>query len=155
MQTQQTLFHIVGEVSLAYTRKHITIPFSKITSPNDAHTAFRQMFDLNSIEHKESVYAMYLDRANTILGYALISTGGVAQSVIDAKIVFQYALKLNASAVILAHNHPSGNLEPSAADKRITAKLKEAGEVLDIQLLDHLVITAHSYVHLNSEGQQL
>ena len=147
MQTkQQTLLHAVGEVSLIYTRKHITIPFSKITSPDDAFTAFRSIFDRQTIEHKEYVYAMYLDRANTVLGYALISSGGVSQTVIDPKIVFQYALKLNASGIILAHNHPSGKLTPSAADKSITDKIREAGKLMDIELLDHLILSVDDYV---------
>ncbi len=143
--TQQTLFHAVGEVSLIYTRKHITIPFSKITSPDEAYTAFRSIFDRQTIEHKECVYAMYLDRANTILGYAQISSGGVSQTVIDPKIVFQYALKLNASGIILAHNHPSGKLTPSAADKSITEKIQKSGKLMDIELLDHLILNRTNY----------
>lgn len=142
---QQPLFHAVGEVSLIYTRKHITIPFSKITSPEEAYSAFKFIFDRRTMEHKESVYAMYLDRANKVLGFAQISTGGVAGSVVDPKIVFQYALLLNASGLILAHNHPSGNLKPSKSDINLTEKIRKGAKLLDIDLLDHLIITSEDY----------
>jgi DNA repair protein RadC len=78
--------------------------------------------------------------------------GGISGTVIDPKTVYQAALKANASGVIIAHNHPSGNPLPSDADKLITAKLKDAGEVLDINLLDHIVLLPEGYTSMADDG---
>lgn len=84
---------------------------------------------------------MLLNRMNKVLGIYLISVGGFAGTVCDPKVVFQAALKTNASSIILAHNHPSGNLKPSDADLQLTEKLKKGGKLLDIAVLDHLILT--------------
>ena len=80
--------------------------------------------------------------ANRVLGVVRLSKGGLSGSVIDTRLILQYAIKANASAVILAHNHPSGNLVPSEADIRITERVKEALKLVEIQLLDHLILTS-------------
>ena len=82
------------------------------------------------------------------MGYAQISSGGLTGTVCDPKIIFQYALQTNASGIILAHNHPSGNLQPSQADIQITEKVREAGKLLDIALLDHLILTGEGFYSL-------
>lgn len=79
------------------------------------------------------------------MGVSNISTGGVSSCIVDPKIVFGLALKTRATGLILAHNHPSGNLEPSQADRRLTYQLQEAGKLLDISVLDHLIITPTDY----------
>lgn len=95
---------------------------------------------------------LFLNRANKVLGYYLISVGGITGTVVDTRSIFQTALKANACSIILAHNHPSGNPLPSDADKLITRKLKEAGEVLDINLLDHLILLPEGYTSMADEG---
>lgn len=87
-----------------------------------------------------------------VLGYSKLSLGGVAGCVIDPKVVFQTALKANASSIILAHNHPSSNLNPSVADLRITTKLIEGGKLLDIKILDHVILSATGYYSLAEKG---
>jgi DNA repair protein RadC len=82
-----------------------------------------------------------LNKANKVLGYSKISSGGISGTLVDPKLIFQTALKANASSIILAHNHPSGNKQPSDADTRITKKCTGAGTLLDITVLDHLIIT--------------
>ena len=101
---------------------------------------------------RESFYALYLNRANKVLGDHLISLGGVSGTVVDPKCVYQVALKAHASSLIVAHNHPSGNKEPSNADLEITRKLKEAGQLLDINLLDHIILLPEGYISMADEG---
>jgi DNA repair protein RadC len=86
-----------------------------------------------------------------VIGRERVSVGGVAGTVVDAKLIFQKAIQQLASSIILAHNHPSGNLRPSQADIDLTKKLKSAGKVLDIQVLDHLIISEAGYTSLADE----
>ena len=95
---------------------------------------------------------LLLNRANKVLGIVEISKGGTAGTVVDPKIVFAAAIKTNCSAIILAHNHPSGNLRPSDQDIRLTRKLKECGNLLEINVWDHLIITREGYLSFADEG---
>ena len=94
---------------------------------------------------------MLLNRANKVISKEQISIGGVGGTVVDAKMVFKVAIQSLASSIILAHNHPSGNLNPSQADLDLTKKLKEAGKYLDIQVLDHLILTDGTYTSFADE----
>lgn len=91
----------------------------------------------------EEFKILLLNRSNKALGIAPISLGGTAGTVTDVKIIMQYALKTNAQAIIICHNHPSGNYKPSESDTKITKKIKDAASLLDLQLMDHLIITPH------------
>lgn len=82
-----------------------------------------------------------MNRSNAVLGILSVSKGGISGTVTDIRIIFQAAIKANASGIIVCHNHPSGNMNPSESDTKITHKIKEAGAIMDIQLLDHLIIT--------------
>ncbi len=93
-----------------------------------------------------------MNRFNSILGLMSVSKGGISGTVIDIRIVMQGALKANVSGLIVAHNHPSGNLNPSESDSRITQKLKEAGNLMDSQLLDHQIITSEDYYSFADNG---
>ena len=95
---------------------------------------------------------MLLNRANKVLGFSKISSGGTSGTLVDVKIIFQIALKSNASSIILGHNHPSGNLKPSDADIRITRTIKEAGKMMEIPLVDHLILTDENYYSFADEG---
>jgi DNA repair protein RadC len=88
---------------------------------------------------------MYLSRANKVLSVMLISEGGTAGTVADVKKILAPAILQNASAIIISHNHPSGNLNPSDADKDLTAKVKEAAKLIDVTLLDHIIMTDEKY----------
>lgn len=143
----------VSEIELTYKSKVKPSDRKKVTSSKNAADLFRAVYEYGGkIEYKELFYAMYLNRNNRVLGVLLISEGGLSGTVVDAKIVFQGALKLNASAVILCHNHPSGNLKPSQADTDITRKIKEGGKLLDIDILDHIILTSESYYSFADEG---
>ena len=106
----------------------------------------------DKLQHVEETYILLLNRANKALGYSKISLGGISGTVVDTKIVFQTALKANASSVILCHNHPSGNLKPSEADIKITKVIKDAGKIMDIPLVDHIIITDEGFYSFADEG---
>ncbi|WP_010602115.1 JAB domain-containing protein [Pedobacter agri] len=93
-----------------------------------------------------------LNRQNRVLGLIDISTGGVSGTILDPKIIFSIALKANTSAIILCHNHPSGNIQPSQSDIRLTNQLKEGGKLLEILVWDHLIITNENYYSFADDG---
>lgn len=96
------------------------------------------------MEFREEFYMLLLNRANRLIGWYRVSQGGITGTVADIRIIFSIALKCLASSIVVAHNHPSGNLQPSHADKDLTRKIKEAGELLDINLIDHMILTVDS-----------
>ena len=130
-----------AEVKLTYESKVKASERYQIKNAEDAAELLFTVWDRSTIEHIEEVKLILLNRANRVLGVATISKGGMNGSVIDTRVILQYAIKANACAVILAHNHPSGNLGASDADKRITKNVKEALKMVDIELLDHLILT--------------
>jgi DNA repair protein RadC len=126
-------------------------PRAKITGSKDSETYIRQFY-FDDLEVYESFFILLLNRSNNTIGYAKISQGGVSGTVVDVKIIAKYAVESLAAAVILAHNHPSGNLTPSDADIQITAKTKNALQTLDIQCLDHIILTAENYFSFADNG---
>ena len=98
------------------------------------------VWDWSTIEHIEEVKMILLNRANRVLGVAHLTKGGLNGSIIDTRVILQYAIKANAAAVIHAHNHPSGNLGASDADIKITKRVRDALELMEIKLLDHLIL---------------
>ncbi len=129
-----------AEVKLTYITKVKASNRIQIKNAEDAASLFFKIWDMETIEHVEVVKMIILNRANKVLGVTNISQGGQSGSIIDTRVILQYAIKANASAVILAHNHPSGNLKASDADIKITNKLREALKLVEIQLLDHIII---------------
>lgn len=100
----------------------------------------------------EEFWIIYLNKACEVIGRERLSVGGTAGTVADIKIIFQKAIENKASAIIAAHNHPSGNLKPSDADISLTRKMKESGKILDLPLLDHLIISDRGYYSFADEG---
>jgi DNA repair protein RadC len=131
----------ISEVKLIYLSRIRASDRPKITSSKDAYDLFVSTWDLNTLEYFEEFKVLLLNRSNAVLGLIAISKGGISGTVTDVRIILQAAIKSCASGIIVAHNHPSGNLNPSESDGRITQKIKEAGNIMDIQLLDHLIIT--------------
>ena len=121
----------------------------KVTSSKYAYQYLAHK--LGDLIHEE-FYILLLSRSNSILSDHCISKGGFSQTVVDVKIIFKKALEEKASAMILCHNHPSGNLNPSEADKSLTKKIKSAGALFDIQVLDHLIVTGNGYYSFADEG---
>lgn len=128
-------------------------PTFKVTDSKEVNEYVRKIWP-EDIGIRESMIALYLNRANKIVGHSLISSGGVAGTVADPKIIFSTALLNMASGIILVHNHPSGNLSPSTPDIQLTKKIKEGGKLLEIQLLDHLILSPFEgkYFSFESEG---
>lgn len=141
----------LAEIKISYSNKVKLSEMEKVTTSSDAEKIFRRIWR-QSIELKECFYAMYLNRNNKVLGAMLISEGGISGTVVDARNIFQAALKANSSSIIVAHNHPSGNTDPSESDKQITNKIKEAGRILEIPLLDHLILVSEGYMSFADEG---
>ena len=113
----------------------------KVNSSRDAFEVLFKLFDKDTIELKEEFFLLMLNRANHVLGWVKLSSGGTTSTVVDVKIIFSIALQTNSHSVILCHCHPSGNLKPSDSDISLTNKVKEAGKLLDINVLDHLIIS--------------
>ncbi|MBK7231147.1 MAG: DNA repair protein RadC [Saprospiraceae bacterium] len=123
---------------------------SYIKSSNDAYQHLRlRMEDLIL----EQCWVVYLNRAGAIVQSDCVSSGGLTGTVVDPRIIFKKALDLSASSLVLAHNHPSGNLQPSGQDDRLTEQVKHAGSYLDIRLTDHLIISEKGYYSYADEGK--
>ena len=135
----------IAEVKLKYSSKVSASDRPQVRCSTHALELFRESWDKETIELYEECKLMLLNRANKVLGIAQISQGGISGTVTDIRIILQYALKANASGIILCHNHPSGNMDPSESDIKISSKLKEAATIHDITLLDHLIITNDGY----------
>jgi DNA repair protein RadC len=142
----------ITEVELVYRNKQKSSERHKIKTSSNAYDLLINAWDMNRIELLEEFKILLLDRNNNCLGISNIATGGVSACLVDPKIVFSTALKAKASALILAHNHPSGNLTPSSNDLDLTRKLKDGGRLLEISVLDHLVVTSQGYYSLADEG---
>lgn len=124
-------------------------PKPQITCSKDAYTILRPILsDLQT----EAFWILLLNRNNRVEAQKQISLGGVAGTVVDAKVVYKYAIESLASSIVLAHNHPSGNLQPSPADISLTKKLVEAGKSLDIKVLDHIIVSHRGYYSFLDEG---
>lgn len=121
----------------------------QICSSQDAYDCIGPI--LSDLSHEE-FWILLLNRANRVINKVRISQGGVAGTVVDAKIIFKNALSQLASGLILCHNHPSGNLRPSQADIDITDKIAAAGRTLDIRVLDHLIVSVNGYYSFADEG---
>ncbi len=144
------MINTISEIRVSYTsgqQDRISVNTSLET-----YNLFYSNWSKDTIELQEEFKVLYLNRNNRVLGIYPMSKGGVSGTFVDSKLVFSVALKCNASSIIIAHNHPSGNLKPSEADKRLTQKLKEAAKLLDIQLLDHIIITKDGYFSFVDEG---
>lgn len=121
----------------------------QVRNPIEAVAIFRPLF-VDSVV--ESFYVGYLNRANRILRMECVSIGGMAGTVVDVRLVFKRALELRATGLVLSHNHPSGNDSPSDADRKLTKQFVEAGKLLDIVVIDHIIIAGSRYFSFAEEG---
>jgi len=141
---------IIAALEMGKRRQKSTVLERKqIKSSHDGYAFFQPI--IGDLPHEE-FWMLILDRSNKIMGSERVSIGGVAGTVADVKIIFKKALDCLASSIIVAHNHPSGNLRPSEADKSLTKKVYQAGKILDVSVLDHLIITENGYFSFADEG---
>lgn len=143
---------IVSEIQISYQPNLKVCDRPKISRSQDAYGILYHNWDQGRIELHEQFYILLLNRAHRVVGMVEISIGGFAGTVVDPKLVFAMALKCCASGIILAHNHPSGNLQLSSSDIEITKKMVEIGKLLDLQILDHIIPTKENYLSFGDEG---
>ena len=143
--------YTVGEVELCYKPKFKNI--YKVVSSGDAYKYLLPTYKEGAICYKEYFKVLFLNQSNQVLGYTLISEGGITETCADVRVILQAALLTNSVALILAHNHPSGNMKPSRQDMEITKQVKEAARLMRIKVLDHLILTDTGYYSFADEGQ--
>lgn len=143
---------MVSEIELVYRTAIRPSQRPKVSSSASAYEIFLAGWDPDKIELIEQFKLLLLSRSNRVLGQYELSTGGTTGTVVDVRLIFAAALKANASGIIIAHNHPSGTLAPSQADRDITKKVKDAGRILEIPLLDHLILTHEGYYSFADQG---
>lgn len=124
----------------------------KLNMSNDVIEILRAIWDKGIIQMQEEVKILFVNSSNELIGVYNLSKGGITASLVDIRLILSVALKCLATGLILVHNHPSGNLNPSSADFSIVKKLKTACKLLDISLLDSIIITKESYTSFNDEG---
>ncbi|WP_154956375.1 MULTISPECIES: JAB domain-containing protein [Bacteroidales] len=144
--------YIVSEIQLKYKPQPLT---ETINSAKDIHKLLiNRVYNEETIGYKETFKVLLLNNANKIIGYTTISDGGLTSTIVDVRVIMQTALVSNASAIILTHNHPSGNTRPSSQDDNLTKKIKAACEIMDIRLLDHIIVTPYdSFYSYCDEGR--
>lgn len=147
-----TKSNLLAEVTIGYKSKIAKEDRVKINDSMKTSQYLKTIWNEDKLDHVEESVVLLLNRANEVLGWAKISIGGISGTMIDPKVIFQLALKANASSIILSHNHPSGNLKASGQDIALTKKVKEAGKLLDIDMLDHVILTTEGYLSMADEG---
>ena len=141
---------IVSALELGRRRKgSVHLKKQQITSSKDVYELMHP--ELQDKDHEE-FWVLFLNKANKVIKKYSVSSGGVSGTVADPKIIFKTGLENLASAIILVHNHPSGNLQPSEADIALTKKLKDSGSLLEINILDHIIFTDNGYLSFADEG---
>lgn len=140
----------IAEIEVSYSNRIPVKNRIKISGSQDVADSARLFWP--GFDHVEYFYVLYLNRNNQILGTYLLSKGGFSGTAIDIRVIFQVALKVCANAIICLHNHPSGNIFPSDADKIVTRKIVQAGKIMDVQVLDHVILTSESYYSFADNG---
>jgi DNA repair protein RadC len=142
--------NVIAEIQVSYnTNSRVK---QKITSSCSAYEILKANWNEGRLELQEEFKVLLLNRANDVLGIYNMSMGSVSGTVVDVRLLFAVALKCNASGILISHNHPSGNLTPSEADKEITKKIKQASEIFDIKLIDHIIVTNLGYFSFLDNG---
>ena len=139
---------IVNEISILYKKKIL----GKVEGSKTVFNYLKGIYE-NAMDIREMSVVMFLNRNHKIMGHYILSVGGLHGTVIDSKLIFGIALKTLTSYIIISHNHPSGNLKPSQQDDLLTQKIKKMGEILEIPLLDHLILTDEGYYSYADVGK--
>jgi len=150
MKTTDIITGMVAEVRIDFYSK---VPISKMPQVKQSKTVYNILRPgWTEINYREKFKVLFLNRANRVLGVREISSGGISGTSVDVRMILQAALGCNASSIILAHNHPSGELNVSDNDRIITQTIKQAAETMDISVLDHIIIGQNRYLSLADEG---
>lgn len=151
MVHQNTLFN-VAEIEISYKPNYKPSERPQISSSEQAYKVLIQHWDLGRIEFLEEFKIILLNRRNRVLGVVNISSGGVSGTIADPKVIFATALKTGSSGIILAHNHPSSEVDPSSEDLNLTKKLSAGAKILDLKIMDHLIISRERFYSFADEG---
>ena len=135
--------NLVAELQIKYVPSKARKPYGNVQTSSQAYQIIYPLFNPNTIRLQEQLFVLYLNNAAAVIGYFNCSIGGTDGTCVDIKIILSVALRCMAKSIILAHNHPSGKMIPSMADKKITASLKQAANFHGIELLDHLIVSAN------------
>lgn len=142
----------LAEICITYKSRTNTSQRTRVNEPTDVVHYLRAVWNPDTLELLEECFVLCLNGGHQVLGWVKVSSGGFTGTTIDPRLVFAVALQTASTAIILAHNHPSGSLEPSVEDKSITQRLKEAGDILNICVLDHLILTRDEYFSFQEAG---
>lgn len=143
----------IPEFSISLKNKATISDLPVIKTAESAAAIARECFDADTFEWAESMIVIALNNAGRVLGFYKASQGGITATIVDPRIVFQFALLSNATAIILSHNHPSGTLKPSRQDEILTQKMVEAGRIMEIKVNDHIIISEGGYYSFAENGQ--
>jgi len=153
METNQTTDWMkVAEIELIYRSEVRASERPTIMDSNGAYQLLMNYWDLNRIELLEEFKILLLNQSNRVLGLFPLSSGGITGTVADPRLIFAAAIKACAVSIILSHSHPSGNLKPSRADEELTTKIRMAGQLFDIRVADHLIVSRAGYFSFADEG---
>ncbi len=142
--------NVISEIEVSYNPHRIAD--YKISNSSKTYELILSQWNWKEIEMLEEVKVIFLNRNNIVIGIYNLAKGGISQCTVDIRIILAVALKSLSTSIILVHNHPSGNLQPSQSDKEITKNLKEACKLVQIALIDHLIITKENYYSFADEG---
>jgi DNA repair protein RadC len=142
----------IAEIKVSYSNKTPVSKRLSVDTSDKAASLFKHYWDPNLIELQEEFKIMLLNHSNKLLGVYDLSKGSVKATVVDGKLLFAVALKANASKIILCHNHPSGNLTPSIADQESTSKYMAAAKLLDMEIVDHIILSKEGHYSFADEG---
>lgn len=143
----------LGELDVIYRYESSIEDRPKILSSADCLEVLKELYNIDKIGMQEQFIVIYMNRNNRVIGCSNMFLGGISGVVADVRIIVSAALKLLASGVVISHNHPSGNLEPSKEDRQTTVKLRDALELFDIKLLDHVLVSPDfRYFSFTNEG---
>ena len=143
----------VAEVELSYRNRVPNKSRKKVVDSHSAYKVLRECFSDDTIDYRESFKVLYLNQNNHVLGWSTISEGGITKTMADVRLIMQGALLANATAMILAHNHPSGSIRPSREDDLLTRRIVEAAQLMDLRVADHIILTSEDYYSYDDEGR--
>ena len=152
MEKTKATWMIAAEVELHYKTTVKPSERPKVTASADSYQVLLNSWNENTMELQETFKVLLLNQSNRVLGVFEASNGGITATVADPRHILIAAIKTNAVAIILAHNHPSGNVEPSTADKNLTTKIREAAQYFDMRVLDHIILSKDSYYSFADNG---
>jgi DNA repair protein RadC len=141
----------LSEIQVSY-KPGLCSSTTTITNSQNAYEIFKSLFPAETISLQEQFVVLYLNRANRVIGSYQLSKGGITGTIADVRLILSVALKTLATGLILAHNHPSGNLKPSEADIQLTQKVKDAAKLMDIEVLDHMILSSNGYFSFTDDG---